>query len=101
MQLYEIRQLCDGSIDYNNYVARPVSLLTPNMRRFSRQAVSAKFLLLMAATVAALVLIPIVAADRAVGERATTRIQSGAEATAAIADLQRQLGETTAVMAMR
>ena len=34
MSPYEIRQRRDGSIDYNHYYARPVSLLTPAMRRF-------------------------------------------------------------------
>ena len=34
MSPYEIRQRRDGSIDYNQYYARPVSLLTPAMRRF-------------------------------------------------------------------
>jgi hypothetical protein len=33
MQPYEIRQFRDGTIDYNNYHARPVRLLTPAMRR--------------------------------------------------------------------
>lgn len=55
MQPYEIRQFRDGSIDYNNYVARPVSLLTPNMQRFCRRAALPKNFLLAAATVAALV----------------------------------------------
>jgi hypothetical protein len=34
MSPYEIRQRRDGSIDLNHYYARPVSLLTPAMRRF-------------------------------------------------------------------
>lgn len=55
MQPYEIRQFRDGTIDYNNYYARPASLLTPNMYRFCRQAASPKTLLMVAATVAALV----------------------------------------------
>ena len=55
MQPYEIRQLSDGTIDYNQYSARPVSMLTPNMHRFCRQAASPKTLLLVAATVAALI----------------------------------------------
>lgn len=37
MQPYEIRQFRDGTIDYNNYYARPVSLLTPAMRRFFKR----------------------------------------------------------------
>jgi hypothetical protein len=65
MQPYEIRQLRDGSIDYNNYYARPVSLLTPNMRRFCRQAVSPKIWLFMASTIAALALLPMLASERA------------------------------------
>ena len=52
MQPYEIRQLRDGTIDYNNYIARPVSLLTPEMRRFCRQAASPKILLLAIAIAA-------------------------------------------------
>lgn len=55
MQPYEIRQLRDGTIDYSHYYARPVSLLTPNMSRFCRQAASPKTLLLVAAIVAVLV----------------------------------------------
>ena len=61
MQPYEIRQLRDGSIDYNNYCARPVSLLTPAMRRFGREAASPKIWLVMIATVAALALLPMLA----------------------------------------
>jgi len=55
MQPYEIRQFRDGTIDYNSYFARPVSLLTPEMRRFCRRAASLKTILLVTATVAALV----------------------------------------------
>ena len=55
MQPYEVRQFRDGTIDYNNYCARPLSLLTPNMYRFCRQAASLKTLLIVAVTVAALV----------------------------------------------
>jgi hypothetical protein len=55
MQPYEIRQLRDGTIDYNAYYARPVSLLTPNMYRFCRQAASLKTAVIVAVTVAALV----------------------------------------------
>ena len=55
MQPFEIRQLRDGKIDYNAYYARPISLLTPNMYRFCRQAASIKTMLIVAATVAALV----------------------------------------------
>jgi hypothetical protein len=55
MQPYEIRQHCDGSIDYNAYYARPVSLLTPDMYRFCRQAASIKTMLIVAAAVGALI----------------------------------------------
>jgi hypothetical protein len=55
MQPHEIRQLRDGTIDYNAYYVRPVSLLTPEMRRFCRQAASAKTLLLVSAIAAAVV----------------------------------------------
>lgn len=55
MQPYEIRQFRDGAIDYNNYYARPISALTPNMYRFCRQAASLKTMLIVACTVAALV----------------------------------------------
>ena len=61
MQPYEIRQLRDGSIDYNNYCARPVSLLTPAMRRLGRDAASPKIWLVMIATVTALALLPMLA----------------------------------------
>jgi hypothetical protein len=37
MQPYEIRQFRDGSIDYNNYYARPISLM-PAVRRLCRWA---------------------------------------------------------------
>ena len=63
MQPYEIRQRHDGTIDYNNYYARPISLLTPNMRRFCSTAVSAKFWLLLIATITVLAVIPLVAFD--------------------------------------
>jgi hypothetical protein len=53
MQPYEIRQLRDGTIDYSSYYARPVSLLTPNMYRFCRQAASVKTFLLVVVTVGA------------------------------------------------
>ena len=65
MQPYEIRQCRDGTIDYNNYIARPVSLLTPSMRRFCRQAVTTKFWLLVPGTMAVLALIPILIAETA------------------------------------
>jgi hypothetical protein len=55
MQPYEIRQLSDGSIDYNQYYARPVSLLTPAMQRFCRQSRSLKTVVIMAAVVATIV----------------------------------------------
>jgi hypothetical protein len=57
MQPFEIRQFRDGKIDYNAYYARPVSLLTPNMYRFCRQAASIKTILIVSATVAALVFV--------------------------------------------
>jgi hypothetical protein len=57
MQPYEIHQFRDGSIDYNTYHARPISLLTPNMYRFCRQAASLKTLMMVAATVAALIFV--------------------------------------------
>jgi hypothetical protein len=41
MQPYEIRQFRDGSIDYNNYYGRPISL-TPAVRQLCRWAVSLK-----------------------------------------------------------
>jgi len=56
MRPYEIRQMRDGRIDYNNFYARPVSLTTPEIRRFCRQAAAPKKLLLVAATVSALML---------------------------------------------
>jgi hypothetical protein len=52
MQPYEIRQRPDGSIDYNQYYARPAPLLTPAMRRFCRQSRSLKTLAMMVAVVA-------------------------------------------------
>ena len=55
MQPYEIRQFHDGTIDYNAYYARPISPLSPNMYRFCRQAASLKTLMIVAATVAALI----------------------------------------------
>ena len=55
MQPFEIRQLRDGKIDYNAYYARPISLLTPNMYRFCRQAASLKTTLIVATTVAAII----------------------------------------------
>ena len=62
MQPYEIRQLRDGTIDYNSYYARPVSLVTPAMRRLGREAASPKIWLVMIATIAALALVPMLAA---------------------------------------
>jgi hypothetical protein len=62
MQPYEIRQLRDGTIDYNSYYARPVSLVTPAMRRFARETVSFKTWLVMAlATCLTLAVIPMLA----------------------------------------
>jgi hypothetical protein len=56
MQHYEIHRRKDGTVDCANFRARPVSLLTPNMQRFCRQAASPKILLLVVATVSVLVL---------------------------------------------
>lgn len=81
MQPYEIRQLSDGSIDYNNFIARPISLLTPNMRRFSRQAMSAKLWLIMGATIAALALIPILLAETASRGQAADFAKLGRQST--------------------
>lgn len=52
MQPYEIRQLPDGSIDYNQYYARPIRLLTPAMRKFMGALASPATLLTIAATAA-------------------------------------------------
>lgn len=57
MQPYEIRQFPDGTIDYNSYYARPISLLTPTMNRFCRSAASLKTLLIVAATVASIIFV--------------------------------------------
>jgi len=54
MQPYEIRQLGDGSIDYNNYHARPVKLLTPAMQRLCRKAATLKAALVVVIAVAAI-----------------------------------------------
>jgi hypothetical protein len=53
MQPYEIRQLSDGSIDYNAYHARPVSLLTPAMRRMFKRMTALKIALITVALVGA------------------------------------------------
>ena len=55
MQPYEIRQFSDGTINYNSYHARSISLLTPDMYRFCRQAASLKTVATVAVTVAALI----------------------------------------------
>jgi hypothetical protein len=52
MQPYEIHLRRDGSIDYNNYYARPVSLLTPAMRRFCKQVRSTKAIAVVIAAIA-------------------------------------------------
>jgi hypothetical protein len=52
MQPYEIRQLSDGSIDYSQYYARPLSLATPAMRRLLRQAVSRRATLVVISLIA-------------------------------------------------
>jgi len=101
MQPYEIRQLRDGTIDYSNYYARPVRMLTPEMRQFCRQP---KTWLFMAATVAVLALLPMLLADRTVGNSshaADMKIQSDAEIRAAIADLRRQAGAMPAPTVLR
>ena len=55
MRPYEIHQFRDGRINYDIYYARPVSLLSCNMYRFCRQAVSLKSALIVVVAVAALV----------------------------------------------
>ena len=67
MQPYEIRQFRDGTIDYNAYYARPISSLTPNMYRLCRQAASLKTLLIVIATVAALVFTASISTHRTTG----------------------------------
>src|SRR5215813_9741030 len=67
MQPYEIRQLRDGSLDYNSYYARPISLLTPNMQRFCKQAASLKTALVVAIAVGAILLIAASSTHRTVG----------------------------------
>ena len=52
MSPYEIRQSRDGSINYDHYYARPVSLLSLPMRRFLRGGSAA---LIAAGTIAVLV----------------------------------------------
>ena len=52
MQPYEIRQLGDGSIDYDNYHARPITLLTPAVRRLGRKAALAMVLVVVIAAAA-------------------------------------------------
>jgi hypothetical protein len=66
MQPYEIRQFRDGTIDYNTYYARPISLLAPNMYRFCRHAASLKTALIVAATVTALIFAASASTHRAV-----------------------------------
>jgi hypothetical protein len=58
MQPYEIRQLSDGSIDYNHYYARPVRLLTPNMQAFALQATSPKAIVVCLAVIASVIAAP-------------------------------------------
>jgi hypothetical protein len=53
MQPYEIRQFRDGSIDYNSYYARPVSVLSPGMRRIGRPARALAVILVVIAGVTA------------------------------------------------
>jgi hypothetical protein len=56
MQPYEIRQLSDGSIDYNAYHARPISLLTPAMRRMFKRITALKVALIIVAAVDAVMI---------------------------------------------
>jgi hypothetical protein len=53
MTPYEIRQRGDGSIDYNNYYARPIRLTTPAMRGAFRKLVSLRGAAIVAATLCA------------------------------------------------
>ena len=63
MQLYEIRQLRDGTIDRSAYYARPVSPSIPKARRAVRQAAgSSKLWLVMTfVTCLTLAVIPMLA----------------------------------------
>jgi hypothetical protein len=128
MQPYEIRQFRDGTIDYSNYYARPVRLLTPEMHRFCREAMSAKLWLVMVATIVMLALLPILAGDRTATNTATPKSEPaqvlrertgtlqnsdpqrwwngyGKTTTrgqvTAVAELQRQLHRTKTTIAMR
>ena len=56
MTPYEIRQFGDGSIDYNNYFARPIRLTTPAMRGAVRKLAS-----LRGATIALVALTAVIA----------------------------------------
>ena len=59
MQPYEIRQLRDGSIDYNNYYARPARLLTPAMHRFWRASLATLLIVAAAAVLSAAINPPV------------------------------------------
>ncbi len=59
MQPYEVRQRADGSIDYNQYYARPLSLLTPAMRR----VLSGKAALIAAGAITVLVSATLISAS--------------------------------------
>ena len=64
MQPYEIRQFRDGTIDYNSYYARPISLLTPTMYRFCRSTASLKALGIVAATAASIIFVASASTNR-------------------------------------
>ena len=49
MHPYEIRQLRDGSIDYNNYFARPVSCLPALVRELRHTTTRARRLMSLTA----------------------------------------------------
>jgi hypothetical protein len=55
MTPYEIRRLSNGSIDYDNYYARPIRLTTPALRRVVRTLASLRGAVIGIATLAAVV----------------------------------------------
>ena len=57
MQPYEIRRRPDGSIDYNNYHARPVALTTPALRRLFGRPSSFGRLVLVVVSIAAIAIV--------------------------------------------
>ena len=77
MTPYEIRQLGDGSIDYNNYFARPIRFTTPAMRRVVRELAS-----LRGATIALVALTAVIA-------------------TASVSDARRDCAQCTTQVAAR